>query len=257
LLGRLGTRAAWIYSHLQTAKKERDIAVLEGLLRTYTEVTKQVVTNNPALLVPTHDDQTIDIMLATFPLALVPGNRHFLVQWFSKVFENAKVAYLSHGKYPSLVKDYRDLLEHPRKKNEVYRQDLTSASILYPTIALWAALLNATDLYSQVAEFKRKHLGHCTFQFWYPDETSEEHIYRNSDIHGAALTDPPIERTPEDFIAALFEECSITVHFYRLSAVQSGLWPLVLVACRHHRLPMPLHLLQLLTARESSDQSTP
>lgn len=257
LLGRLGTRAAWTYHRLQNANAERDVSVFEDLLRTYTQVTKEVVNNNPALLACAHEDQAIDIMLAAFPLALIPSNSHFLVRWFSKLFENAKVAYLSYGRYPSLVKDYRDLLEHPRKRSEEYRQSVTSASILYPTIALWAALLNATDLYSEVAKFRREYLAHCTFQFWYPDETSEGHLYDNSDVHGATLTNPPIEEPPENLVAALFDECSITDHFYRLSAVESGLWPLILVACRHYRLPMPLHLLQPLASGRSEDPSVP
>ncbi|MEM7538934.1 MAG: hypothetical protein AAF639_42650, partial [Chloroflexota bacterium] len=31
--------------------------------------------------------------------------------------------------------------------------------------------------------------------------------------------------------------------YYNLSAVESGFWPIVLVACRHYRYPVPLHIL--------------
>jgi hypothetical protein len=51
----------------------------------------------------------------------------------------------------------------------------------------------------------------------------------------------------------LFAECEAMPHFEDLSAVKYGWWPLVIVACRHHRLPLPLHFLRFLR-RELTDE---
>jgi hypothetical protein len=41
-----------------------------------------------------------------------------------------------------------------------------------------------------------------------------------------------------------------------LSAVKFGWWPLIVVACRHYRLPLPLHLLEGLREPTALDDAT-
>ena len=109
-------------------------------------------------------------------------------------------------------------------------------------IKLWAGLLSDIELYNQIQTIKDKHLSHCNFQFWYPDESSEEHFYINSDLHGAVLSQSCIDRPMEEFLKQVFGECEQSPHYKTLSAVEKGLWPVILIACRHYRLPVPVHL---------------
>jgi hypothetical protein len=110
-------------------------------------------------------------------------------------------------------------------------------------MALWTGLLGESELYRQIQIIKEKYLSHCNFQFWYPDESSEDHFYTNSDLHGATLSHAPIERALNEFVDKVFNESENSPHFQTLSAVQMGYWPIILIACRHYRLPVPLHLL--------------
>jgi hypothetical protein len=87
-------------------------------------------------------------------------------------------------------------------------------------------------------------MNHCTFQFWYLDDSSEKHLYRNDDKHGAAMTRLALDGTGEEFLSQVFRECTQTQHFEELTAVKYRWWPLIAVACRHYRLPFPLNLLQ-------------
>ncbi len=103
---------------------------------------------------------------------------------------------------------------------------------------------------------KRKHLEHCNFQFWYPDDSSEEHFYTNSDTHGAVLSRVAVDRPREEFLAQVFGECHQAPHFKELSAVKFGWWPLIVVACRHYRLPPPLHLLEGLRTKPAPKDET-
>ncbi|MCK4502648.1 MAG: hypothetical protein KAU22_06395, partial [Desulfuromonadales bacterium] len=130
--------------------------------------------------------------------------------------------------------------DHPKRLDETYRKEATAGSVLYPTIALWGALLENGELYKSVQQAYEKHFSHCNFQFWYPGQTTEEHLYRNSDMHGATYSQVPIDQGSDTFLTAVWDECDHSGEFEKLSCVKSGLLPVVLVACRHYRLPIPL-----------------
>ena len=101
------------------------------------------------------------------------------------------------SRYPSALDSYTQLLEHPKQQDEDYRKNVTSGSILYPLIALWAALLQDAQLYSEVGQVQAL-MRHCTYQFGYPDEHSEDHFYQNSDAHGATLVNPALDTSARD-----------------------------------------------------------
>ena len=75
------------------------------------------------------------------------------------------------------------------------------------------------------------------------------HFYTDSDSHGAVLSDVCVDRPKEEFLSQVFGECDQSPHFKEMSAIKFDWWPLVVVACRHHRLPLPLHLLEGLRTR--------
>ena len=190
------------------------------------------------------DEQAIDISIALLALAAIDrdGNRDFILNWLVEMLASARSAYKVHLRYPSVLDSYTQLLEHPRLRDEDYRKNATSGSILYPVIALWAALLKDDQLYREVGQVQQL-MPHCTYQFWYPDEHSEDHFYQHSDVHGATLANLDLNTSAEAFLEQVFGECEQTKHFAELSAVEYGRWPLIIVACRHYRLPLPLHFL--------------
>lgn len=256
LLGRLGTDGIWAYwgaMHCTAEEKDLKEARLHEA-QMYAEAVKKLIANNPALLLPAKDDQTIDIFIAVSLLVTIGNNRSFIINWLGKMLERARFSYESNGKYPCVLHAYSDLLEHPKSTDGDYRKNATSASILYPSIALWAALLDDETTYSKVAAMKQDILQHCTYQFWYPDNSSEAHFYMNTNSHGAALANLAINRPKEEFLSQVFGECKHSPHFQELSAVKFGWWPLIVVACRHYRLPLPLHLLEGLFKPEDGDQ---
>ena len=241
VLGRVAMAGIWSYWKASIAdimKDERQL--FDDEIRIISFAIKNLISNNPTLLLPFKDEQAIDISLALLFLSFKDGNESDMKNWLHEVMKRAIFAYKWHGPYPCILRSYRDFLEHPRRDDE-YRKDVTTGSILYPTIALWAALLEKDDLFDDVKEAKKNHLAHCNFQLWYPDETSEAHLYANSDLHGAALSHVPVDLTPKEFLEAIWAECDQTDHFNKLSSQEYGLWPLILVACRHHRIPVPLH----------------
>lgn len=246
LLGRLGTDGLWAYWMACICSDDEKEAKQQMLqeARMYMSSIKALISNNPALLLPTKDDQAIDIFIAICLLVLDANNHDDIRNWLAEILGRASFAYRSHGHYPCIISSYSELLSHPKAGDNKYREEVTSGSILYPMISLWAALLDDSNLYSEVRKLKQEHLQHCNFQFWYPDDLSEENFYKYTDSHGAVLSDVCVERPKEELLAQVFGECGQSPHFENLSAIKFGWWPLIVVACRHYRLPLPLHLIQ-------------
>lgn len=244
VLGRLAMGGIWVYWLAQRVgeDKDEDRKKLLTKLKSYLDGVKQLIVNNPTLFLPIKDDQAIDISIALWLLIIDRNNHSDIKIWLSEIVNRATFTHQIHGQYPCILNSYSELLEHPQRNDDRYRQEVTSGSIMFPMIGLLAALLGDSDLYGKVQIIKEKYLSHCNFQFWYPDESSEDHVYTNNDLHGATLSHACIDRSIDCFLNQVFTECEHTPQFKTLSAVKYGLWPIILVACRHYRIPVPLHL---------------
>ncbi len=252
VLGRLAIKGVWLY---WLDKNEVEVEIHKSLrneIQSFSVAVEQLILNNPTLFLPIKDDQAIDISIAMLLLILNNDSHSFIREWLSELVVRTDFSHQIYGQYPCNLSNYSELLEHPQRNNEGYRQKVTSGSILFPMIGLWAALLGESDLYSQVQSLKGKHLNHCNFQFWYPDDDSEKYFYTNKDIHGATLSQVCIDRSLNEFISEAFNECEHSPQFRTLSAVENNIWPIILVACRHYRLPVPLNLWKDLVNSEKS-----
>lgn len=230
---------------LETALLEKRAKVLEAI--------KATVNNNHTLLLPVTDDQAIDICLAMQCLATEEQNEPFVRSWIRATARKAQNALRMNGPYPCVFRDYADLLDHPQKADADYREEATSASILYPYLALWAALLGEQDGFQVLAAIQAEELPHCTYQFWYPDETTEDHLYTDAEGHGATLANVSLADGPTALVKQAMEECRHSDEFSELSAIKTGWWPVALVACRHYRYPIPLHFLQAFLPDDPKD----
>lgn len=246
LLGRLGVDGIWAYWGACRCSDEevetKQLMFQES--RMYASSVKSLISNNPSLFLPAKDDQAIDISIALSLLAMDASNRDDMQNWLAEILEQASFAYQVHGHYPCTLSSYSELLSHPKSGDNKYRENVTQGSILYPIIALWATLLNDAETYQKVAQFKQKHLQHCNFQFWYPDDGSEKYFYTDKDSHGAVLSHVCVDRQQDEFLAQVFGECDQSPHFKELSAIKFGWWPLIVIACRHYRLPIPLQFIE-------------
>lgn len=255
LVGRLALRGLWLVWQLSPPSGPVVLSndYLQSLPSTMADTTKptveridrlsqqlmQIVSNNRALLLPIGDWQAIDIGLAFTLLACRPGAHGAIDEWAEELAKRCSFAYNVHGRYPMTSHSYWDLVDHPSERSDEYRQNSTEGSILYPMLALWAAARGKQELFDELANFKAESLDHCTFQTWLPDEDSEDNLYLGCDNHGAALTGIPVTAGTRDTLEFLLEEATSNPHYDALSAVQLGHWPVVLTACRYHRLPIP------------------
>ena len=201
-----------------------------------------LVRNNPALLSPMQDAQSIDIALVLMFLTMQRRWQPAVANWLEAMSDSIIFAYRTHARYPTIQSDYRDLLNHPRERTDKYREEQTAASTLLPLIALWSRGVSATEAEKSITAFARDFAGHCNCQLWLPDEDSEGQLYSGEDRHGAMLTGLPIAGDLAKAAEMVSAECQATKHFDGLSAINMGHWPIVLMACRHYRIPVPPQL---------------
>ena len=264
ILGRLALGGLWTRFHLSSLSgQEVDLKekIIENL-RYHTTALKHLIFKNPILLLPIKDNQAIDIVLAILLLMTEGRSEGEIKLWLDQLMQRAIFCHKANGKYPCNIESYTDLLDHPRQDENSLTEN-TDGSILYPMIGLWASLCGDEQLFEQVQTVKSDHLQHCNFQLWFPDDTSEQHLYTNAEDHGAMLSELDVSQSREVLADQIFGECDYSPRFKELSAVKYGFWPLVLVACRHYRLPIPVHFFRdfrpdVCTApTDSSEESVP
>ncbi|WP_426129004.1 chemotaxis protein [Pseudomonas sp. DWP1b1] len=207
-----------------------------------------LISNNPSLLSPIADEQSIDIGVALTFLSMMEKWKPFAVDYCDHLLENYRFTYWTHGGYPTIDASYRNLISHPRESTETYREGQTKGSTLIPLLMAWATSRGETKRTREFAAFAKESLKHCTMQAWLPGGNSEEMLYRGISGHGLALTDIPVTADGAAAIKMLNSEVSRDGHLMTLSAVKHGHWPILVMACRHYWLPLPPHLwLPLLT----------
>lgn len=85
----------------------------------------------------------------------------------------------------------------------------------------------------------RKKIPRCTHQTWFPDEDSDNLIWSGNTDHGICVTDISPLNGHKEMIDALNKAIETCTAIKDISAIEVGLSPLFLTACRHYRLPIP------------------
>ena len=242
IVGRVGVQGLWLLHAvrcLEAKNRMKQANVIREEIHGIAKLLADILQNNPILLTPMKDSQAIDINIACLFLYNV-GCEQVIQPWIQQITHATCFAYSTHGAYPCIFEDYRDLIDHPTKDAE-YRADATAGSLLLPTIAVWAAVTDDAETLGVLVDFTSGPYAHSTLQLWYPGSDTEEHLYADSDKHGLASTGVKIESNPDDMLARIKSECVASKAFSSLSVLEYGLWPLLISASRHHRSPVPPH----------------
>ena len=242
IVGRIGTRGLWnldLAHRLNLEDKKESRNAVHAELHATAKLLADVVDHNPVLCTPIKDSQAIDINIACLFLNRV-GCDQVIKAWIQQMARATVFAFNTNGAYPCVFNDYHDLINHP-KEDDRYRNKATEGSLLLPTLAVWASITRDVETLEFLADFASGPYQHSTLQLWYPGLDTEQHLYRDSTIHGLAVTDIRIERRPEDMLASIKSECATSAAFRSLSPHAYNLWPLLILASRHYRVPVPPH----------------
>jgi hypothetical protein len=253
ILGRISLTGLWLHWLIDNHPDATLLAAKREQLGQLGARGFQLIQNNPCLFLPIEDQQAIEICLFLILAAHTQGSQHAVRSWLHEMVERLRFTLQTHGRYPCIYTDYRDLIEHPRARTDEYRKEATAGSILIPLIAAWLAALQDAEALKVLTELKSSLLSHCTLQLWMPDESSEDLLYVGRTDHGIALTDMPLTESGVELLETIKEACEKVGSFVKLSAHRTRYWPIILTACRHYRLPVPPQFwIQLLLPADES-----
>lgn len=259
LLGRMSLVGIWRYWLLEQSKN-LSIEVVEtpDTLRQWAELGIELIENNPTLRTPIRDDHSIEITLMLLLAGLTQVDIRRVSSWVASIAGGVSFTVLTHRRYPCIYTEYEALVEHPREKTDEYREEATAGSTLIPLLAAFLTAMGRPDSVKTLHALKQGALMHCTLQLWVPGEDSEGALYSGEDNHGVAVTDLPLSETGRDLLETIRKACREQGAFFSLSANRTGYWPIILVACRHFRVPVPPHMWidWLLPAEKPSESVT-
>ncbi len=255
-LGRVAIHGLWLMrmkERIPDAADADQVAIVDAELQKCLELLCNLINHNPAYYTPLRDDHAIEITLAGL-FFMQCGAYDFMHKWVEQTTLSSIFSYRVGGKYPCIFREYSDLATHPRLA-EGYDEEATVGSVLYPSLGVWLAIFGDADTFGRLAEFQADDMSHSTWQLWLPDEITDEHLYRNTKIHGACFSDLKMASGGEAFLEQITKEIVASTAFNELSAIKFDAWPLVLMACQTYRLPVPPHFwaLQRGVPQDSTD----
>ena len=242
-LGRLAVNGIWCQyfidrnEHLTEDDRER----AEDHLNSYVDGLIGILNNNGVLRTPVMDSHSIEVSLVCLFLAC-RGRCDAIRNWTATVTSACIFAMQVNEAYPCKYTEYHELAEHPQSQSDSkYFEVATEGSTLFPTLCIWQKLIDPNAQFAYAAQFFSEKLAHCTFQLWVPDDSSETHLYTNSENHGFAVVGLPVTETCDELLEIVSMECQHNKdRFNNLSAIRLGYLPILLACCRHHRTPVPL-----------------
>ena len=240
LLGRLAMHGIWT-DHFRKSPQNTN----EDLIRHLNEVTEKtlnslvlLINNNPILTTPVKDEQMIEIALVMYLAQRTNSVKKFL-PWLVNVSGQTTFALMSNSQYPTCYRDYADLLYHPKEDDQSYRDDACAGSILYPFIYLWIHQGADDEIITEFCKRLEDKIPKCTHQAWFPDEDTDDLIWTGGTDHGICVTDLSPTNGIDSLIEVLNHALETCKAVYDVSAVEFGLTPMFLTACRHYRMPIP------------------
>jgi hypothetical protein len=242
LIGRIAIDGLWSHWLLWLNPDEVNEDMREKTIkekRSRNELLKRIIMNNGALFSPIKDEQIIDIDIACVLMAVAEQQAGNILGWLEQIVDNSLFSYQIHGAYPSTIDNYDDLLRHPEEKSDKYRESITNASVFYPIIAMWACYGDDNKLFNTISKSQKTFFRHSNFQIWFPDQDSEESFYLNKSLHGKTLSGITLGESKDAFFARIENEAREGLYFEGLSAVSRRFWPIIILACKVYRLPVP------------------
>ena len=209
----------------------------------YHNITVSLINQNPTLTTPLRDDHHIEIGMLML-LAQGGGDIPKVAGYLVEIASRLNYRYRLRKSWPTHFQDYRELARHPVNLGDEYFKKSTKGSVLVPFLKVSLERIQETEQLAALEKTIAEELPEMTQQVWVPRDGSEEFFWRQGTSQGIAIPVPMMELEGQN--RSLGSQVEAIVDNFKalneMSAIQRGLVPLLLMACRHHRLPLPPHL---------------
>ena len=244
LSSRFSVYAYWLYFDLENEKNLEIKKNLSEEICIHLDFLQELILNNGILLSPIKDSQIIEILLLFIAFNLSNEEKHilFIKHYFNNLINALKASYNMNYLYPIIYEDFKEILNHVSNYNENNFKEATTGSLMLPSLALIASIFNDEASFNIIQEIQKEKLSHCNFQFWFPREKSENMMLKSPNrFHGACWSSVPTQKNMPTFIQEFKSMLSNNDHLKDFSLIKNNLYPILLVACRHYRQPIPLN----------------
>ena len=133
-------------------------------------------------------------------------------------------------------------------------------STLLPMLAGWYAALNLVDDYTAFQEAVRRTFTNTNLQLWFPDEDTDNHLYRTNAGYVSGFTFHPfrLSESLDDQKTYMIRLCEKHQAFNNFSCITHGWFVLGLIANRHFRTPIiPAYWQQCMYDSKVSEKEQP
>jgi hypothetical protein len=136
ILGRLALTGHWMIWLGRAAGRELNDEQIAGL-RNHVDRGLQMIVNNPSLYLPLMDEQAIELTLFLGLAAQMGHADDHIRSWLAEMVQRLRMAVIGHGRYPTALRDYTDLIEHPKARTHEYRLEVTHGSVMIGIDPVW------------------------------------------------------------------------------------------------------------------------
>lgn len=241
-LGRLSLHGLWLTS-LSAGQGEAFGQAVSEQADKVLNLAIGIVNANPALIVPVRDDFAIELALF-MRLADVRGRLHNVADYIRGMSDHLCNGLSLRQHYPTPTTVYRDVLVHPKDRSDTYFEEHTRAGILYTFVLAWLAIMGDQERAERLRSALLDHAPHMTHQIWVPDGRTDEVFWDGDRDHGLSVPGLPLNESLEAVFGLLNRVINEHPLDERVSAVRIRLTPILLTACRHYRMPVPVHIWQ-------------
>ncbi len=237
LLGRMSMQALWLLREQEELGEKDGGELVYARAEEIIMACAAMIENNPSLNLPACDHQTTDIALFVTALGRAARWPEIFQPWLSRMTARLDFTIRTRQSYPTVESDYRMLARARRQDDEGYEAE-TSGSTFVPFLAVLLRATKAIEGHAKLIRLVDSNLQHSTLQLWLPNEGSELNIYGGK-TNGTALTGLQLSSDGSAPLQHILKACQDERGLENLSAFRFGLWPIVLLACRHYRFPVP------------------
>jgi len=204
---------------------------------------------------PCYDSQSIDIALALLLLFLTK-HTEAAKTWLRDLSSRLTFGFRSSRWFPISTDSFDDLVELEIDPNDVDLGKLKETSWMVPILAQWMAVLDIEDAYTNLVSLRLDTLKDTYFQLWYPDDKTDEHLYRGPAHFDSGIAEAPIDlpstgKEMRSLIQKTRSESPVREPVIS-SAAKSGIEWIDLIASRHFRTPVNPGIWQQLIANPAS-----
>ena len=166
------------------------------------------------------------------------GYRETASKWIQDLTGKICFAFRTEKHFPVASDSYDDLIALEIGQ-AIPKEELTSFSTIFPILAQWCAKLELKETYKNLVESVKIVFPHSSMQIWYPDETTDDVLYKENASKTGTTLEIELPKTIDEIRKRMLNVWEHVLAPEQISCLGKNGFPIVgLIASRHFRTPI-------------------